>query len=305
MSDPLVWLPFDPADLGDLPTGLRCERVRVDKGELPRSAAEVEFFVPAYQLGRMDADLFAQLPALRVVQTMTAGVDHIRAALPEGVQLCNGRGIHDTSTAELAVTLVLASLRGLPAHVRAQDRGEWQPRWDQSLADKQVLIVGYGQIGAAIEQRLLPFECTITRAARRARDDVHPIDDLAELVPDADVVVLIVPGTPATRGLFDAAMIARMKPGAVLANLARGNVVDTEALVEALHEDRISAAVDVTDPEPLPAGHPLWSAPHLLVTPHVGGMSSAMWPRAHRLVREQLERYAAGEPLVNVMTGDY
>jgi phosphoglycerate dehydrogenase-like enzyme len=305
VTDPLVWLPFDPADLGDLPGGLRYEMARPDKGELPASADEVEFFVPAYQLGRLDADFFARLPALKVVQTMTAGVDHLRTALPKGVQLCNGRGIHDTSTAELALTLVLAALRGIPSHLHAQDRGEWQPRWDQSLADKQVLIVGYGQIGAAIERRLLPFECTVTRIARRARAGVHPIEDLAALLPAADVVVLIVPGTPATRGLFDAEMIARMKPGALLANLSRGNVVDTDALLAALHDDRISAALDVTAPEPLPAGHPLWNAPHLLITPHVGGMSSAMWPRAHRLVREQLERYSGGEPLANQMTGDY
>jgi phosphoglycerate dehydrogenase-like enzyme len=305
VQDPLVWLPFDPADLGELPTGLRYDEVRVGLEEVPATAAEVELVVLPYQLGRLDAAVFAPMTRLRAVQTMSAGVEHVRSALPDGVVLCNGRGIHDTSTAELAVTLTLASLRGVPDHVRAQDEHRWTPRWGQSLADRQVLIVGYGQIGAAIERRLEPFECTVVRVARRARDGVHPIDALPDLLPAADVVVLIVPGTPETRHLFDAGTIALMKPGALLVNVARGSVVDTDALVVALREGRIRAALDVTDPEPLPADHPLWDAPGLLLTPHVGGASSAMWPRAHRLVRDQLHRYAPGEPLANQMTGDY
>jgi phosphoglycerate dehydrogenase-like enzyme len=134
---------------------------------------------------------------------------------------------------------------------------------------------------------------------------VHPIEELPALLPDADVVVLIVPLTDATRGLVDAGFLARMKDGALLVNVARGAVVVTEDLVTALHTGRITAAIDVADPEPLPADPPLWDAPGLLVSPHVGGASSAMWPRAYRLVRDQLRRYVAGEPLANVMTGDY
>jgi len=239
------------------------------------------------------------------VQTLTAGVDHIRSVLPEGVVLCNGRGIHDTSTAELALTLILASLRGIPEFVRAQDTGRWRPERRAALADKRVLIVGYGQIGAAIEARVLPFEAEVVRVARRARPGVHPIEELPSLVPDADVVVLIVPSTEATRHLVDAAFLDRMRTGALLVNVARGSVVDHDALATALHQGRVRAALDVTDPEPLPDGHPLWSAPHLLITPHVGGASSAMWPRAYRVVREQLERYAAGDELANQVTGEY
>jgi len=306
VTAPLVWLPFAPEHLGDVPAGLRYEQVRPEPGEaLPPSAAEVEFYVPAYQMGPVDPALFVRLPRLRVVQTLTAGVDHIRGALPEGVLLCNGRGIHDTSTAELAVTLVLASLRGIPEFVRAQDAGRWQPERRESLADKRVLIVGYGQIGAAIEARILPFEAEVVRVARRARPGVLAIDELAGLLSDADVVVLIVPGTPETRHLVDASFLARMRPGALLVNLARGSVVDHDALAHALAEGRIRAALDVTDPEPLPDGHPLWSAPGLLISPHVGGASSAMWPRAYRVVREQLERFAGGEPLQNQVTGAY
>jgi phosphoglycerate dehydrogenase-like enzyme len=306
VSAPLVWLPFSPDHLGPAPAGLRYEVVRPEPGgELPASAAEVEVYVPAYQMGPVDPDLFGHLPRLKVVQTLTAGVDHIRDALPEGVVLCNGRGIHDTSTAELALTLILASLRGIPEFVRAQDAGRWQAERRESLADKRVLVVGYGQIGAAIEARITPFEAEVVRVARTARPGVHAIDELPALLPDADVVVLIVPGTGATRHLVDAAFLARMKRGALLVNVARGSVVDHDALAAALHDGGIRAAVDVTDPEPLPAGHPLWTAPNLLLTPHVGGASSAMWPRAYRVVREQLERYARGEPLANQVTGEY
>jgi phosphoglycerate dehydrogenase-like enzyme len=305
-GDPLVWLPFPPERLGEVPAGLRYEVVRPEPGEaLPPSATEVEFYVPAYQLAPVGRDFFEELIGLKVVQTLTAGVDHVRAALPEGVVLCNGRGIHDTSTAELALTLILASLRGIPEFVRAQVDGQWRPERRESLADKRVLIVGYGQIGAAIESRILPFEAEVVRVARHARTGVHAIDELPDLLPDADVVVLIVPGTEETRHLVDAAFLARMRPGALLVNLSRGSVVDQEALVDALHRGDLYAALDVTDPEPLPAGHPLWSAPHLLISPHVGGASSAMWPRAYRVVRAQLERYARGEPLANQITGDY
>lgn len=305
MSDPLVWLPFEPAELGDPPTGLRYALVRPERGEGADTADQVRFYVPSYQAGRLEASLFAPMTSLEVVQTLTAGVDHVRRVLPSGVTLCNGRGIHDTSTAELAVTLMLASLRGIPGHVRAQQEGRWQARWGDSVADKQVLIVGYGQIGAAIEERLLPFECTVTRVARTARDGVHGVDELPALLPEADVVVLVMPGTAETLRLFDAAMLARMRDGALLVNVARGSVVDTDALLGELAAGRLRAALDVTDPEPLPEGHPLWRAPGVLITPHVGGASSAMWPRAFRLVREQLQRYAAGGPLSNVVTGDY
>jgi phosphoglycerate dehydrogenase-like enzyme len=304
MSDaPLVWLPFDPALLGELPDNLRYEEI--DPEHLPASAAEVEFYVLAYRFHPADGEALAELPRLRVVQTLTAGVEHIRGYVPDGVQLCNGRGIHDSSTAELALALMLASLRGIPDFVRAQGRAEWAPDTRPSLADKQVLIVGYGQIGEAIEARVRPFETEVVRVARRARDGVHAIEDLPDLLPQADVIVLVVPGTPETTGLFDAEMLAQMKDGALLVNVSRGPVVVTEALLAELRSHRLHAALDVVDPEPLPQDHALWQAPNLLLVPHVGGNSTAMEPRAHRLVREQLHRFAAGEPLANVMSGDY
>ncbi|MCY7396494.1 MAG: 2-hydroxyacid dehydrogenase [Nocardioides sp.] len=304
MSDPLVWLPFDPADLGEPPTGLRYERVDPTR-HVPDTVGEVAFYVPPYALGTVGGEVIAQMHGLRVVQTLTAGVDAIRDRVPEGVTLCNGRGVHDTSTAELALTLTLACLRGIPGFTRDQDQRRWRSAWRPSLADRTVLLVGYGAIGEAVEARLLPFECHVVRVARSARDGVHAIGDLPDLLPEADVVILVVPLTDATHGLVDAAFLDRMKHGALLVNVARGAVIVTDDLLAALHSGRVTAAIDVADVEPLPDDSPLYDAPGLLVTPHVGGASSAMWPRAHRLVREQLQRFAAGEDLCNVMVGDY
>jgi phosphoglycerate dehydrogenase-like enzyme len=304
VTDRLVWLPFEPALLGDPPADLRYEVVDPTR-DVPDSVGDVRFYVPPYLVGAGVAEVLPRMASLEVVQTLTAGVDNLRAAVPEGVLLCNGRGIHDTSTAELALTLILASLRGIPEWVRAQDRREWKPGWRPALADKRVLLVGYGAIGEAVERRLLPFEVEVTRVARSARDGVHAIAELPQLLPAADVVVLVVPLTEETRGLVDAAFLAAMPDGALLVNMARGPVVDNDALVAELSSGRLSAAVDVVDPEPVPSDHPFWEAPGLLMSPHVGGASSAMWPRAHRLVRDQLHRYAAGEDLVNGMSGDY
>jgi phosphoglycerate dehydrogenase-like enzyme len=263
------------------------------------------FYVPPYQVGPGQGSLFQLLPRLKVVQTLTAGVDHIRGEVPEGVLLCNGRGIHNASTAELALTLTLASLRGIPGFVHDQDEGRWHQGWRVSLADKTVLIVGYGDIGHDVERRLLPFEVQVLRVARTAREGVRTLADLPELLPQADVVILIIPGTSETKGLVDSTFLSSMKDGALLVNVARGSVLVTDDLVAALEGGRVRAALDVTDPEPLPADHPLWKAPHVLITPHVGGATPAMWPRAYRLVREQLTRFAAGVQLENVMSGEY
>ncbi|MEO7350620.1 MAG: 2-hydroxyacid dehydrogenase [Marmoricola sp.] len=300
---PLVWLPFEPDELGELPESLHYEHV--DPDGLPDSGDEVEFYVLPYRFRPADGEVLARLPRLKAVQTMSAGVEHIRRFVPDKVQLCNGRGIHDTSTAELALTLILASLRGIPQFVHAQEEAAWRPQIRESLADKLVLIVGYGQIGEAIEARVLPFEAEVTRVARSARDGVHAIEELPGLLPRADVVVLIVPGTEDTKGLFDAEMLGHLKDGALLVNIARGSVVDIDALLAELRSERIHAALDVVDPEPLPSDHPLWQAPNLLLVPHVGGNSTAMEPRARKLIREQLHRFAAGEPLANVVSGDY
>ncbi len=305
----LVWTPLDPADLGDdLPAGVRVEQVDpgVHEGDALAEIADVAFYVPAYDT---PVDFAAVLPAmtsLRVVQTQTAGVDNVAAHVPTGVLLCNARGVHDASTAELAVALLLASLRGLPGFVRAQAEGRWTYERRRALADHTVLLVGHGSIGEAVERRLEGFECHVLRVARKPREDsrgrpVRGLDDLPDLLPRADAVVLLLPLNDATRGLVDARFLARMKDGAVLVNVARGPVVDTDALLAETGSGRLLAALDVTDPEPLPADHPLWRSAGVLISPHVGGATTAMSPRVHALLRDQLARFAADEPLANVM----
>ncbi|MBV8445818.1 MAG: 2-hydroxyacid dehydrogenase, partial [Candidatus Dormibacteraeota bacterium] len=242
----------------------------------------------------------------RVVQVMSAGVDSIVPQMASGVILCNGSGVHDSSVAEWVVMATLAMRRKLPEHVLSQQSQHWE--WTSGgadLEDATVLIVGYGSIGAAVEARVLPFGARVERVARTTRDGVHAADDLSSLLPQADVVVILVPLTAATHHIVDAAFITRMKPGALLVNAARGPVVDTDALLEALRAERIAAALDVTDPEPLPDGHPLWSAPNVLITPHIGGAVTRVFERGWRFAGEQVRRYIAGEPLRNVVSDGY
>lgn len=282
--------------------------VRVwDSGDPPPDQPErIGLVVAPYTATAADLALLTGLPALRAVQTLTAGVDNVASVLPAGVLLCNAAGVHDASTAELAVGLTLASLRHLDEFARAMPEGCWRYDRHESLADKCVLIVGFGSIGRAIARRLEGFECEVVAVARTARvvqgAAVHASADLPALLPRADVVILIVPLTARTRGLVDAGFLARMRPGALLVNVSRGPVVDTAALLTACRSGRVRAALDVTDPEPLPADHPLWRTDGVLISPHVGGNTSAFLPRARRLVAAQLRRWAAGEELVNVVT---
>jgi phosphoglycerate dehydrogenase-like enzyme len=267
--------------------------------------ARVELLVTPYLRTGSVLPLLPAMERLRVVQTQTAGVDDIAPRLPAGVTLCNARGVHEASTAELALTLTLASLRDVPGFVRGQDAEQWRAGFYPALADRTVLILGYGSVGAAIEDRLVPFEVDVLRVARTARTaargPVHALAALPALLPRADVVIVVVPLTAQTTALVDAGFLAAMKDGALLVNVARGPVVRTDALLAELTAGRLRAALDVTDPEPLPAGHPLWHAPGVLISPHVGGSSSAFLPRADRLITAQLTRFAAGEPLANVI----
>jgi phosphoglycerate dehydrogenase-like enzyme len=291
-----AWVPYEQV-VPRLPAGLDVD-VYDGGGEPPSTVDDVEFYVLPYAFGLGPLALAAGMPRLRVVQTLTAGYEHVLPYLPQGVRLCVAGGVHDTSTAELALTLALSALRGLPAFVRAQDRGEWAHEQYETLADKRVLIIGYGGIGSAVQHRLAGFEVTsIRRVARRARDGVSSMSDLPSLLPEADVVFLTLPLTPGTRGLVDRDFLARLPDGALVVNVARGGIVDTDALLAELRGGRLRAALDVTDPEPLPPDHPLWSAPGLLLSPHVGGNTTAFLPRALRLIEAQLRRYAAGEPL--------
>jgi phosphoglycerate dehydrogenase-like enzyme len=288
-------------DLSPLPSGLDVQWWNADGKPDPDVLDRVELYVMPYTFSVITGEVIERMPRLRIVQTLTAGYEHVLPYLPDGVVLCNARGVHDDSTAELAVALTLASLRRIPEFVRAQQREEWAFGMYDALADKTVLIVGYGAVGAAVERRLVPFECDVLRVARTARDGVAGFDALPSLLGRVDVVILTVPLTDRTRRLVDAEFLAAMRDGTLLVNVARGGVVDTDALLAELSTRRLRAALDVTDPEPPPPGHPLWSAPGLLISPHVGGSTTAFEPRARRLLRAQLERFAAGEPLANVV----
>ena len=290
-----VWVPYAEV-VSELPDTTTVD-VYPGDGPPPSTMDKVEFYVTPYTFDRTPLELIARMPGLRVVQTLTAGYEHVLPYLRDGLVLCNAGGLHSASTAELAVALTLASLRGIPDFVRGQDRGEFRYGRFDALADKAVLIVGYGSIGAAVERRLAGFEVEVLRVARRGRDGVAAFADLPDLLPRADVVVLCVPLTESTRRMVDAAFLARMRDGALLVNVARGAVVDTAALLAEVSSTRLRAALDVTDPEPLPPDHPLWTAPGVLISPHVGGNSSAFLPRAHRVIIDQVRRYAAGEPL--------
>ncbi|WP_274562267.1 2-hydroxyacid dehydrogenase [Streptomyces spiramyceticus] len=304
-----VWLPVPAAEIEGLPEGFNY-RFWDGGQDFPADPADCAFYVVPYMKGpEIAVRPFAEMTSVRAVQTLSAGIDHVQpglADLPAGVQLCNARGVHEASTAELTLALILASLRGIPGFVHGQDKEEWRSGFYPALADKSVLIVGYGSIGAAIEDRLTPFECArVARVARSARTTerglVHPLAELPRLLPTADVVILATPLTEATQGLVNSGFLARMKDGALLVNVARGPVVDTKALLAELESGRLHAALDVTDPEPLPAGHPLWHAPGVLISPHVGGSTSAFMPRAKRLMAGQLSRFAANEPLDNLV----
>ncbi len=271
----------------------------------PPEAADAGFWVPQFlSPDALDRQL-SGLPALQVVQLLTAGADAFVGRLPDGVTLCDARGVHGGSTSEWVLAAVLATLRELPGFVLDQQARRWGHRTTGELAGRQVLVVGAGDVGESVRRRLLAFDTTVTMAARTARDGVHGIDELPDLLPAADVVVVVVPLTDATRGLVDAAFLARMKDGALVVNASRGPVADTGALLAELTSGRLRAALDVTDPEPLPAGHPLWEAPGLLLTPHVAGSVTGFPARAYALVRAQLARWAAGEPLENVVSDGY
>jgi phosphoglycerate dehydrogenase-like enzyme len=307
-SAPEVWLPIPPDEITGLPEGLTYRHW--DGGDFPADPADCAFYVVPYMKGpEVAVRPLERMKSVQVVQTLTAGVDHVLPAvphLPAGTRVCNARGVHDASTAELTLALSLASLRRLPEFVRAQATGEWLQAVYPALADRTVLIVGYGSIGRAVEDRLLPFEVAeVLRVARSARTtprgEVHALDELPGLLPRADVVVLVTPLTEETRGLADAGFLARMKDQALLVNVARGKVVDNDALLAEVTSGRLRAALDVTDPEPLPPGHPLWRAPGTLISPHVGGASTAFRPRGKRLLRAQLGRWAAGEELEHVV----
>jgi phosphoglycerate dehydrogenase-like enzyme len=268
--------------------------------------------------------VWPHLRGVRLVLSMMAGTEWIPAAVGPHVTICNAHGAHNISTAEWTVSAILAMLKHFPLFLDIQRSGNWRRRKEataeyenlsgderplhppvmlEELTGRKVLLVGYGDIGKEIERMLAPFRVDMTRVARTARTEplVHPVGELDALLPNADVIVLILPLTEESRGLIGALQFGRMHQGALLVNAARGPIVQTDALVSALNTGKIRAAIDVTDPEPLPEGHPLWRCPNLLITPHIGGSGPEFAPRSLRVAADELRRYMSGEPLHNTV----
>jgi phosphoglycerate dehydrogenase-like enzyme len=286
--------------LGELPEGVSVD-VWDTYSEPPEGAAEATFWVPPWETLDSYSDAIAKLPSLQVLQSMSAGYDHVLPQVPPDVTFCNARGVHDVAVAEWILAAILAMVRDLPDFVRRQAERRVEHTESDSLAGKTVLILGYGSIGQAVEQRLVPFEVTILRVASRAREGLHGPSDLPQLLPRADIVICLVPRSDATVGLIDSAFLAALPDGALVVNASRGALVDQDALLAELRSGRLRAALDVSDPDPLTPDHPLLAAPGLLYTPHVAGAIPQTQDRAFAFVGDQLRRHVRGEPLLNVI----
>ena len=293
----VVWTQWDDLEIPSAFKKLSPVTTPADGGDF----SQVTFYVPTYMGGRAALELTKQMPNLKILQMPNAGYDDAMEFVRPGMTLCNGRSIHDDSTAELAVGLTIASLRGFAEFVRNQDKGKWVHTREKSINDRKIGVIGFGSIGSTVARMLSGFSVEIMPFTQSGRDNTTAISDLDKHLPTLDVVILILPLTKESKHLFDARRLALMKDGALLVNVARGPIVDTDALVKELNSGRITAAMDVTDPEPLPEGHPLWSAKGVLISPHVGGNTTAFEPRARRLIKSQLELLAAGKPLNNII----
>jgi phosphoglycerate dehydrogenase-like enzyme len=290
--------------LGEVPAGVTV-LVWDGSGEPPTGIADVQFLLGAYMGPVFGSEAIAMMPRLEVIQLMSAGVDSWLPVVPDSVVLCNGRGVHGASTAELALAGMLALLRRIPQFVGDQAAHAWAGARTDDLDGKRLLILGAGDIGRRVAAAAAVFGAESTLIARTAREGVRPLADVPTLLPEHDIVLVALPHTAQTHHLVDAGFLAAMPDSSMLVNVARGGIVDTAALLAELTAQRLYAFLDVTDPEPLPPDHPLWAAPNLLITPHVGG-GTLGWPRrAYALVRTQLRRFVAGEPLVNVVADGY
>jgi phosphoglycerate dehydrogenase-like enzyme len=300
-----LWIP-DRADrdaVGELPGRVTLNLIPRD-GEPPRAILGAEFLVPGSE-NPCVLELLERMPRLRVIQTLSAGVDWLLPMVPPGVTLCDASGTRDVAVAEWVLAAILASTKKLGELRDCQREHRWEWRKSSELAGKTVMILGYGSIGVAVEARLAVFEVELIRVARSARPGVHSADELGSLLGLADIVIVLLPLTTATTGLLDRDMLGRLRQGALLVNAARGPIVDTEGLVQLLCAGSLRAALDVTDPEPLPADHPLWDAPNVLITPHFAGDTVAAEERAFALAGEQVRRYMRGERLENIVEHGY
>ncbi len=298
----LAWVPQEegPALVGELPDTVSLA-VWDGRGDPPAGVEEVRFFVPPFGAGPPIGEAMAAMTSLEVVQAQTAGYEHLAPLVPAGVTLCNARGAHSPATSEWVLAAILAVLREFPRYAAEQLAGISEQRRADTLDGKRVTILGYGSIGEAVERRMSGFDVTIARVARSARDGVHALADLDALLPQTDVLVVVVPLDDSTRGLVSRERLALLPDRALVVNAARGGIIDEQALLDELTADRLRAALDVAVPDPLPTDHPLRHAPRIFYTPHVAGASPRIGERIYELVGDQLRRMAAGEPLRNVV----
>ncbi|WP_420366425.1 2-hydroxyacid dehydrogenase [Curtobacterium sp. L3-7] len=302
----IVTLPF--AELvdrfGPVPDGIELDVWDLE-APYPRADEVAITFLPFYFRGRHRWQYVHDLPNLELLQLPSAGYEHAVPHVPGHALLANGRGIHDDETAELAVGLALTSLREIGQFQFDRANGVWDARQTRSLADRRVTVVGYGAIGSAIATRFEAFKTDVTVVARTAREQdgrqVHAFGELPEIARTTDLLVLIAPLTDETERLVDADLLAALPDGALVVNVARGKVVDTDALVAELASGRLSAGLDVTDPEPLPEGHALWTTPNTVLTPHVGGNTDLSVPRSIELMRRQVAALAEGRTFENLI----
>jgi phosphoglycerate dehydrogenase-like enzyme len=268
----------------------------------PAGLGEVTFYCLPYMGDAASVALIGDLPKVSVIQSLSSGVDDVLAAVPSRATLCNGHGLgHEEGTAELALALILAAMRQIPRFAAEQSRRIWSHVRTESLDGKRVLLVGYGPIGVAIERRLVPFGASVSRVSRTPRDGVSGLSELPDLAAAADVMVICIALHPATRGLVSAQVLAALPDAALVVNVARGPIVAADALASELTSGRLRAALDVTDPEPLPAGRPEWTLPNVLITPHIGGDTTLFAGRAPAFVADQAARHLTGRPLQNVV----
>jgi len=297
VAEHVIWTQWDDLNVPSSFKRLSPVTTPIETSDL----SKITFYVPTYMGGRPALELTKKMPNLKILQMPNAGFDDALEFVRDGMTLCNGRSIHDDSTAELAVGLTIASLRGFPDFVRNQDKSSWVHVKNKSINDRRIGIIGFGSIGSTIAKMLSGFSVEIVPFTQSGRDNTTAISDLDKHLPTLDVVILILPLTAESKHLFNAKRLSLMKDGALLVNVARGPIVDTVALVKELNSGRITAAVDVTDPEPLPSDHPLWRAKGVLISPHVGGNTTAFEKRARKLIESQLNLLAEGKPLNNVI----
>lgn len=291
----VVWSQWDDLEVPEGFTRLSPNNCDLNEDDL----SSITFYVPPYMSGREGLLPSQKMGKLKILQLLMAGYEDALEFTKPGIQLCNAKGVHDASTAELAVGLAIAARRGFQDFLRAQDREEWIHKRYSSLNDSNIAIIGFGSIGQTLAKYLEVYEVSITGYSRSGGNGAKKISEFDSDISDFDVIFLILPLNSDSYQYFNTSRLSKIKDGALLINVARGPIVDTDALVNELYSKRIFAGLDVTDPEPLPKGHALWSAPNCIIAPHVGGDSTAFESRGKKLVEQQLSNVANGQPLIN------